>query len=289
MPPVEIDSTRCLKDGLCVKICRKVFSEGPTGSVPVAERENSCNSCGHCVMICPSGAIRHTDCPVERLHVVQTSLMPGYDQVRELMVTRRSIRQFQDRLVENDVVEKIIDCAHYAPTAKNSQSTRFLVIRDKTLLKDIASATSDWLGKISRRLRNPLLRKLYLLMGKEDAETIARWIGEFEYIATQMGEEMDLVLFKAPVLILFHADYTTRFADQNANLAIQNAMLAAHSLSLGSFYTGYVVTALSHDRTIRRLINIPSGQKVYAGLALGYPEIHFSRWIERNPAVVEWR
>jgi nitroreductase/NAD-dependent dihydropyrimidine dehydrogenase PreA subunit len=289
MSRVEIDSTRCLKDGLCVKVCRKVFSEGPAGSVPVAERENSCNSCGHCVMICPSGAIRHTDCPMERLHAVQTGLIPSYDQVRELMVTRRSTRQFRDRPVENDIVEKIIDCANYAPTAKNSQSTRFLVIRDKNLLKGIASATSDWLGKISRRLRNPLLRKLYLLMGEEDAETITRWIGEFEYIAAQMDKEMDLVLFKAPILILFHADHTTRFADQNANLAIQNAMLAAHSLGLGSFYTGYIVTALSHDRAIRRLINLPSGHKVYAGLALGYPEIRFSRWIERNPAAVEWR
>jgi len=289
MPLVEIDSTRCLKDGLCVRICRKVFSEESAGSVPKAERERSCNSCGHCVMMCPSGAITQRDCPTGALHPVQGNLMPDFDQVRELMVTRRSTRQFQDRSVEKDIIEKIIDCAHYAPSAKNSRSTKFTVIRDKTLLKAIASETSEWLGKVSTRLRNPFWRKLYRLIGERDAETITRWIEEFEYIATCMRGDTDLVLFKAPVLILFHADRSIRFADQNANLAAQNAMLAAHSLGLGSLYTGYVVTSLTHDRAVRRLVELPARDRVYAGLALGYPGIRFPRWIERNPAETEWR
>ena len=289
MSLIEIDSTRCLNDGLCVRICRKVFSDDPAGSVPKAEREKSCNSCGHCIMICPSGAITLRDCPPESLHAVQGGLMPDYGQVRELMVTRRSTRRFQDRPVEKEMIEKVIDCAHYAPSAKNSQSTGFLVIRDPVLLRAIASATSDWLGKVAARLRNPFWRKLYFLMGERDAEKITRWIGEFEYSSACMREGTDLVLFKAPVLILFHADRAVRFADQNANLAAQNAMLAAHSLGLGSLYTGYVVTALSHDKAVHRLVKLPAAHRVYAGLALGYPAIRFPRWIERNPADIEWR
>ena len=289
MSIVDIDSTRCVKDGLCVRICRKVFSEGPRGSAPTAAREESCNSCGHCVMICPSGAVTQRDSPIERLHDVRDDLLPGYDQFRELVVTRRSTRQFKDMPVEREIIEKIIDCSRHAPTAKNSQSTRYLVVQDKALLKAIASATAEWLGGVSRRLRNPLWRKLYLLMGERDAETITRWIKEFDYIATQMLEDTDLVLFKAPALVFFHADKATRFADQNANLAAQTAMLAAHSLGLGTLYTGYVVTALAHDKKIGRLLDLPSRQKVYAGLALGYPAIRFPRWIERNPAEIEWR
>jgi nitroreductase/NAD-dependent dihydropyrimidine dehydrogenase PreA subunit len=289
MSLIQIDSARCLKDGLCARLCRKVFSGESSGSVPKVEREESCNSCGHCVMICPSGAISHSDCPPERLHEVQNSLMPAYDQVRELMATRRSTRRFRDKPVERDIIEKIVDCARYAPSAKNSQSTRYLVIQDKILLGAIASATSEWLGKISKRLKNPLLRKLYLLVGQEDGEVITRWIKEFEFIAEQMRRDTDLILFKAPALILFHADRADRFGDQNANLAIQNGTLAAHSLSLGSFYTGYIVTAMHHDKSIHRLTKLPARQKVYAGLAIGYPEIRFSRWIERNAGEIEWR
>lgn len=289
MSLIEIDPKRCLKDGLCVGICPKVFSEEPLGAVPTAKRENSCNSCGHCVMICPSGAITHNDCPMGRVHSVQRGLMPGYDQVRELMVTRRSTRRFLDKPVEESIIERIIDCALYAPSAKNSQSTRFLVIRDNALLREIASATAGWLGSVAGRLGNPLWRKLYHLMGERDAEVITRWIEEFGYIAKQMREAMDLVLFGAPVLILLYAGRTVRFGGENANLAAQNAMLAAHSLGLGSLYTGYIVTALSHDKSVRRLINLPGRDRVYAGLALGYPEIRFSRWMERNPAEIVWR
>ena len=92
----------------------------------------------------------------------------------------------------------------------------------------------------------------------------------------------------AMALMLFHAGEKVRFAEANANLALQNATFAAQSLGLGSFYTGYVVTGARSDRAVRRLINLPDGHRVFAGLALGYPTIAFSHWIDRNPAKIKW-
>lgn len=288
MSPVTIDPERCKKDGLCVRICQKVFSQEADGSIPVVAHAASCNSCGHCVLVCPSGAIRQIDCPSEIIHPVRADLMPSYEQVREMIVARRSIRTFQERTVEKEIIEKIIDGARFAPSAKNAQSTQFTVVQDKSLLHAIASSTAEWLHKIARRLRNPLWRKLYLLSGERDVEEITRWISQFERIAERMRKDIDLVLFEAPVLLLFHADKTIRLADVNATLALHNAMMLASSLGLGSFYTGYVVTACSHDRAVPRLVDLPRKQKVYGGLALGYPAIQFSRWIDRRPAQIKW-
>lgn len=52
---VAVDPGLCRKDGLCVRVCRKVFSQEEEGSAPVAARPEFCNSCGHCVLVCPSG------------------------------------------------------------------------------------------------------------------------------------------------------------------------------------------------------------------------------------------
>lgn len=288
MSLVTIDRERCKKDGLCVRICQKVFSQEAKDSVPRVAHEGSCNSCGHCVLVCPSGAIHQVDSPPENVHPVRTDLMPSYEQVREMIVTRRSIRTFQERPVEKEIIEKVIDAARFAPSLKNTQTTQFTVVQDKPLLHAIASTTAEWLGKVAKRLKNPLWRKLYMLRGETDIEQVLQWINQLDLMAEKMRRNVDLVLFGAPLLLLFHADETMRSADVNATLALHNATMLASSLGLGSFYTGYVVTACSHDRTIPRLIELPKKQRVYGGLALGYPAIKFSRWIDRKPAQVKW-
>ncbi|MCX5813877.1 MAG: nitroreductase family protein [Proteobacteria bacterium] len=288
MPIITIDQERCRKDGLCVSICQKVLSWEGKGSLPVVAHEESCNSCGHCVMICPSGAIRQVDCPPENIYPVRRNLIPSYEQVREMIVSRRSTRTFQERPVENEIIEKVIDGARFAPSAKNAQSTRFIVVQDKSLLQAIASSTATWLGKVAKRLKNPVWRKLYLLRTGQDAGTVARWASQFEHILEKMRQDMDIVLFGAPALLLFHADSTIRFANENANLSLQNATFAACSLGLGNFYTGYVVLACNNDKTIPKLLGLHGKHKVYGGLAIGYPEITFSQWIDRNPAKITW-
>jgi nitroreductase/NAD-dependent dihydropyrimidine dehydrogenase PreA subunit len=288
MPVVTIDSERCLKDGLCARICRKVFSQAMKGSVPIIAHEESCDACGHCVLVCPGGAIRHAEYPQESVHQVSHDPMPSYEQMRQMIVTRRSIRTFQKRPVEKEIVEKLIDGARFAPSAKNTQSTKFIAVQDESLLHEIASITAAWLGMAAQRLKNRLWRKLYILLGERDVEKMARSIGQFELIAEQMRKNVDLILFEAPALLLFHANKRVRFAEVNANLALHNAMMLASSLGLGTLYTGYVVTACGHDKTIPRLLGLAKNEKVYGGLAIGYPEIEFSKWVDRHPARVRW-
>ena len=288
MPLITIDPERCRKDGLCVQICQKVFSQKEKDSVPEVVHEEFCNSCGHCVIVCPHGAIRQLNSPPEGIYPVQNDLMPSYEQVREMIRTRRSTRTFQDRPVEKEIIERVIDGARFAPSAKNTQSTQFIVVQEKTLLQAIASMTAERLGRVAKRLENPLVRKLYQMRGATNAGEVSRLIGQVNLIARKMREGNDLVLFGVPVLILFHADRRIRFAEANANLAIQNATLLARSLGLGSFYTGYVVTACTNDGAIPRLVKLPDKHRVYGGLALGYPKIQFSKWIERNPPKITW-
>lgn len=60
--------------------------------------------------------------------------MEGFD----LLLTRRSIRKYQEASVSNELIEKLIKAGMYAPSASNKQPWHFIVIRDKETLNRIA-------------------------------------------------------------------------------------------------------------------------------------------------------
>jgi len=57
----------------------------------------------------------------------------------EAIKQRRSIRTFNEQKINNKDIQTILECAMCAPTARNQQGFRFIVVDDKTILEDIAS------------------------------------------------------------------------------------------------------------------------------------------------------
>lgn len=55
----------------------------------------------------------------------------------EMIVSRRSVRQYNDREVEKDKIEAMIYAAIWAPNAGNFQVLRFVVVRDKGTLERV--------------------------------------------------------------------------------------------------------------------------------------------------------
>lgn len=51
--------------------------------------------------------------------------------------TRQSIRRYQDKAVEPEKLEEILKAAMHAPTARNTQSWRFMVIQSRKALDDM--------------------------------------------------------------------------------------------------------------------------------------------------------
>ena len=59
------------------------------------------------------------------------------DELLELMKSRRSIRSWVNKPIEEDKIQKILTAGIYAPTAANLQKARFYVVRDKGLIAEI--------------------------------------------------------------------------------------------------------------------------------------------------------
>lgn len=56
---------------------------------------------------------------------------------KELILERRSIREFSDEYISNDTLLDLLEAAQYAPSWANSQTPYFIVIRDKNIIKTL--------------------------------------------------------------------------------------------------------------------------------------------------------
>lgn len=61
----------------------------------------------------------------------------------EAIKTRRSIRQYKDKPIPKDVLEKLVDVARFAPTARNVQPWEFIVITSPETLKKIGELAEN--------------------------------------------------------------------------------------------------------------------------------------------------
>ena len=295
MDMISIDRSRCKKDGLCAMVCpHGIFVQREKLAIPELVDEEDCSICGHCVAICRQSAINHSEFQPTAIRAIQFEQMPSTEQVMELLKSRRSIRAFRDKPLAKDTIERIIDGARFAPSGHNSQSTEFLVVQDRAVLNQVSAMVTEYLKFEIKRFANPFFRTLALLADREKAESGLHEIPGFKRMIQMFESGADPILNGAPVLLAFHSQRTIGFADINAQLALQNASLVAHSLGIGHFYTGWVIApcrapmARAWNRRIPSLIGIPPGNELHGALALGHPIPKFKNMIERKSPQIRW-
>jgi ferredoxin len=119
-----IDESKCKKDGICARECPMVIiklKDGNGFSEMVPGGEGICNACGHCVAICPNGALSHVNVPIEKSPLIEKELEISKEQGVQFLRSRRSVRFFKKQAVEKEKIERLIDIARYAPSGGNLQ------------------------------------------------------------------------------------------------------------------------------------------------------------------------
>lgn len=196
----------------------------------------------------------------------------------EAIHTQRAIRRFTGEPVSDEVIERILEAAVRAPSGRNTQPWRFVVIRD--------AATKRKIGEYYRLACEDagIGQELIPGLSKKVNESVA-------HLANHMGE--------APVLILACYEYLTEDTVGPSTLltgssiypAVQNLMLAARALGLG---TALTTVHSMFESEIKALLGIPPNVQTAALIPLGYPSAeerfggsrrrpvaevtHFDRW-----------
>jgi len=175
----------------------------------------------------------------------------------EVINNRRSIREYKDEQIKDEEIEKILNAAIMAPTARGEAPWHFTVIQDKDVLNHI----------------NDYVHNLLKDSGDELLEAIA-----------ESGRN---IMHNAPTVIVVSvkSDATNMQADCSA--AIENMLLAAEGLNIGSCWLGLIAAFFKFEDNIKKL-HIPDGYTPLYGVSLGYKAGKIPEKPKRSNDVVTW-
>ena len=154
--------------------------------------------------------------------------------------TRRSIRKFKAQQIPHELMQEIISAAAYAPSWKNTQVTRYVVVEDAAIKSKIADEAT---------------------LGFEHNKGIINGAAALVVVTLvhgRSGFERD-------------GSYTTSKEDRwevfDTGLATQTFCLAAHDKGVGS-----VILGIFDESKVAEILGIDEGQRVAALVAVGYAD-----------------
>ena len=269
-----IDQKKCKRDGMCAKECPSqiiVLADKDTFPTLMENGEESCINCGHCVAVCPHGAFTLNTMPPAECQGIKKNLLPDAGQIRQMLMARRSIRFYKDRVVARDLLEELIDTARYAPTGSNKQQVQWMVFENPTEVNHLASMVID-----SAKLMLPFIPDETMV--RKMQRRIAAW-----------DKGTDSILRGAPHLIVCHSPADLPFAEAYCVNALSYLELYAYAKGLGTCWAGYLTAAANFHEPLANALGLPGGNKCFGAVMLGYPQYKYTRIPKRNAPVVTWR
>ena len=172
------------------------------------------------------------------------------NEVLDCIHKRRSIRRFQERQIEPEQLETLLDAAIWAPSGSNSQSWLFTAVQNRETL---------------------------LQLNEVVKEGFQNWVPDDNYpgkIRAKASSEKENYNFyyHAPTLVVAsnRPDYENAMAD--CALALENIFLAAQSIGLGTCYINQLHW-LRSDPGVREFLfqlGIPREHTICSAAAIGY-------------------
>ena len=169
------------------------------------------------------------------------------------IATRHSTRKFKEEPVPQEVLDKVIEAGRQAPSGKHKNQSRFIVIRKKEVLQELITLVQQEFAKME-------------VMPENDDN-----FGGAIRAAKKGGY---VFMYNAPVLIVVanKRDYGNKYAD--VSCAMQNMMLAANALDLGSCWINQLRWLQDNPvlRAYLQKLGMAEDEEVCASLSIGYPD-----------------
>jgi len=289
-----IDKERCTGCGLCVQICPSQAISLVNGKAKII---GDCSFfCDHCAAICLVEAIRVTTLDDKTLKFStfkqdKNWLPPGeFDTAGlvRLMRSRRSVRIYQDKPVSREIITDMIKIGTTAPSGTNSQCWTFTIIPERRSMVEFGHLVAGFYRRLNRLASRSWLRKILKLCGRGELDLYCREYYQRikEGLDTWEKDGKDMLFHGAPTAILVGARPGASCPREDALLAAQNILLAAHAMGLGTCLIGFAVEAMKRDKKIKSALGIPADETVYAVIVIGYPAITFQRLAGRKASTM---
>ncbi len=167
----------------------------------------------------------------------------------ELLVNRRSVRNFEDRDVPLESIKEIIDDSIKAPNASNKQAWSFIIIQNKEYMQKLSDISRQgFIDSVARNPNSPLK----------------------EY-ATGLTERKSVNFFyDAPCLVYITGPTHVSTIREDVGLLSAYFMLSATARGLGTCWIG--MGGGIRDKSVLAELGLPAGHHLIAPIIIGYPK-----------------
>ena len=280
-----IDEALCVECGECVRVC-------PSGTITMVDgvarvTGDRSLACGHCLAVRPSGAIEVGAIDEQALEFATFKgddawLPHGQFDVAllvKLMRSRRSCRNYTDRPVDRAAIEDLVKVGITAPSGTNSQLWTFTILPTRSAMEAFGFRIGDFFRSLNRKAEKAWLRGLLKVLGRGELEAYYRehYPRVKQRLADWERSGIDPLFHGATAGIIVGMRPGASCPAEDALLATQNILLAAHAMGLGTCLIGYAVSAVKNDPGIKDFLGIDRRETVYAVIALGHPDETYLR------------
>jgi len=291
-----IDPEKCIGCGLCVKVC-------PSATISMQDDKARVTGdrslqCGHCVAVCPVDAVRVETIDEKSLSFnsfdLQNDWLPHGQsdtaQLVQLMASRRSCRNYSEQTVDRSVLEDLVKIGTTAPSGTNCQNWTFTIFSDPAAVAEFRQRLGSFFKNLNRMAERRWVRKVLKLIGKPALDNYYREY--YQSVKDGLREwelsGRDRLFHGATGVIVVATKPGGSCPMEDALLATQNILLAAHSMGLGTCLIGFAVEAIQNDSAMQQFLTIPAEETVCSVIAIGYPQEKYEGLTGRKKVVMRY-
>jgi ferredoxin len=290
---ITVNEETCRKCGLCSEACpNKIIKKNDSGEISFRQdRIQFCFKCGQCMAICPTESILVEDLSYSK-DFVDIPESESFDKsFFNMILTRRAVRNFKDKPVPRELLEKIVQAMAFAPPGFPPIKTEIVVVQDTTLIRKALPHMINVFDFLVKAMANPMMRFfIKRRVGREKFNLLVHHVVPLmknRLPELKMGVE-DTITRNAPAMILFHANRNSENYREDIYVALTYGFLAAHALGLGGSAMDIIPPPIERNKELRKMFLIPDTNKVVASMILGYPKYRYERAIKRELKSVKW-
>jgi len=289
---INIFEEKCNGCGLCVSVCKDFSFKLDNKKVILSGTPLfGCVGCGHCMAICPTHAIEihgRELSPGDLFALPDRAKAATYEQLLFLLQRRRSIREFKDIPVENELVMMILDAAKTAPMGLPPSDVNVLVLGNKAKVRAFAKDFCEYLESMKWFVSDWFITLMRPFWGRENDEMFRGFIKPAVNTFTcNMRRGINLVNYDAPLAMYF---YGSPYSDPADPIIVATyAMIAAESLGLGTCMLGAIhpfIQSGNKARKFRESNGIKYASREGLFVIFGHPEVKYHKGINRTFASV---
>ena len=214
--------------------------------------------------------------------------------MERVIYRRRSNRVFKKDQVPREMIHRILEAGRFAPSAGNGQPWKFVVVQNRELLNEISMACCKTLGLVTKiyQGKGPMrkLLKNSLAFIKPDGIDQRPMAAIQALVTPKFGDGYMDVFFGASTAIYVLVNHMGISKPLfSTGMCCQNIALAAHSLGLGTCFSGFASEPVNLSGKLKKMLGItwPYDQ-VATAIVVGFPAVQIDKPVEREFPPVEW-